>query len=129
MTAKDKREHNGDRFDEWWQERSILEKVLAIIGFIALGVGLLFLCGLIVKALWNWLMPEIFGLKEITYWQAWGLFILCSILFKGNKFGGNDHDRTERRRKRKLRRYMREEMAGDDFPGSESSSETVQTEN
>lgn len=122
MTAKDKKEHNSDRFDEWWQERSITEKILAVTGFVFLGVGLLALCGLVVKALWNWLMPEIFGLKEITYLQAWGLLILCSILFKGGRFGGNDHNRTERRRKRKLRRYMREEMAGEDFSGSESSS-------
>lgn len=34
--------------------------------------------------LWNWLMPIIFGLKEITIWQALGLNILCTILFKGN---------------------------------------------
>lgn len=32
--------------------------------------------------LWNWLMPEIFGLTEITMWQALGLMLLSSILFK-----------------------------------------------
>ena len=32
--------------------------------------------------LWNWLMPEIFGLTRITLLQAVGLEILCSILFK-----------------------------------------------
>lgn len=34
--------------------------------------------------LWNWLMPEIFGLKAITFWQAWGLVFLSGILFKGS---------------------------------------------
>lgn len=32
--------------------------------------------------LWNWLMPVIFGLSKITFWQAWGINMLCSILFK-----------------------------------------------
>lgn len=36
-----------------------------------------------VYLLWNWLMPEIFELGEITYWQAWGLFWLASLLTKG----------------------------------------------
>jgi hypothetical protein len=35
--------------------------------------------------LWNWLMPEIFALKAITYWQAYGIQLLCSLLF-GTKF-------------------------------------------
>jgi len=32
--------------------------------------------------LWNWLMPEIFSLKEITILQAFGLLFLSSIIFK-----------------------------------------------
>ena len=32
--------------------------------------------------LWNWLMPDLFGLKEITYWQGWGLVLLSHLLFK-----------------------------------------------
>jgi hypothetical protein len=32
--------------------------------------------------LWNWLMPEIFGLKAITFLQAWGIVFLTGILFK-----------------------------------------------
>lgn len=32
--------------------------------------------------LWDWLMPEIFGLKEITLFQALGLNVLSAILFK-----------------------------------------------
>ena len=37
--------------------------------------------GLFVKLLWNWLMPIIFGIGEITYWQAFGLVILARIFF------------------------------------------------
>jgi hypothetical protein len=36
-----------------------------------------------VYALWNGLMPEIFGLRAITYWQALGLMVLSWILFRG----------------------------------------------
>jgi len=39
--------------------------------------------GWVVMALWNWLVPALFGLHEIGYWQAWGLLILCKILFGG----------------------------------------------
>lgn len=38
-----------------------------------------------VMALWNILMPEIFGLTTITFWQALGLSLLCNILFKSTK--------------------------------------------
>lgn len=32
--------------------------------------------------LWDWLMPTIFNLNEITLLQAWGLNLLTAILFK-----------------------------------------------
>jgi hypothetical protein len=37
--------------------------------------------GLVVMGLWNWLMPALFRLPAITYWQALGLLILSKILF------------------------------------------------
>jgi Ca2+/H+ antiporter, TMEM165/GDT1 family len=36
--------------------------------------------------LWNWLMPTIFGLKEITLWQALGINFLSGIFFKTTNF-------------------------------------------
>lgn len=32
--------------------------------------------------LWNWLMPVIFGLAKLTFWQSAGLLLLCGFLFK-----------------------------------------------
>lgn len=62
-------------------------KVLRIIGMtlagIVLAVLLGFLFALVIKALWNWLMPTLFGLGTITYWQAFGIFILAKLLFGG----------------------------------------------
>jgi hypothetical protein len=50
-----------------------------------LPVFLIVFAGLIwaVSALWNGLMPAIFGLRTITYWQALGLMVLSWILFRG----------------------------------------------
>lgn len=48
---------------------------------IALAVAAL-LCW-VVMSLWNGLMPALFGLKLITYWQAFGLMILFRLLFGG----------------------------------------------
>jgi hypothetical protein len=102
--------HGGECDDwGWWEDRTLPEKIILGIGFGILGVGLAFLFGWVVMLLWNWLMPDIFGLKRVTYWQAWGLLILCTILFKG--FGsGSSSSRSDRKRRRELRHYMREEQ-------------------
>jgi hypothetical protein len=91
----------------WWDDRSLLAKIMMGIGFGFLGIGLLFLFGFVVMLLWNWLMPEIFGLKRIGYWQAWGLLALSSILFKGMG-SSKDGAHGDRKRRRHLRRYMEE---------------------
>jgi hypothetical protein len=56
-------------------------RVLLAFGVIAL-LGILL--GLPLQLLWNWLMPTIFNLPTITFWQAMGLNIMASILFKDN---------------------------------------------
>jgi hypothetical protein len=61
--------------------KSNLESILTIIGLILLWVMLL---GLPLQLLWNWLMPDIFGLRYITFWEAVGLSTISSILFKSN---------------------------------------------
>ncbi len=47
----------------------------------------------VVMWLWNHLMPVIFGLHAISFWQALGLLVLSKILFGGfhgrHGFGGN----------------------------------------
>lgn len=44
--------------------------------------------GYFVMLLWNWLMPEIFLLRALNYWQAWGLVVLSHLLFRGGRRGG-----------------------------------------
>lgn len=56
-----------------------IHDILYIIGLAILAV-LLF--GGPLMILWDWLMPTLFGLPEITFWQACGLQILSILLFK-----------------------------------------------
>ena len=45
--------------------------------------------GFVTMGLWNALIPAIFGLKVITFWQALGLLVLGKILFGGfHRHGG-----------------------------------------
>lgn len=66
---------------------------LRIAGLVVLGVigaalfALVF--GWLVMLLWNWLMPAIFHLGVITYWQAFGIVVLGKLLFGG--LGGGHH--------------------------------------
>ena len=118
MAAEQEQSHfeqteHKDGMDAWWEKRTIPQKILTVIGFIILGAGLFFLFGWVVMLLWNWLMPEIFGLKTLTYWQAWGVLALSCILF-GRIGGGGGKNSSDRKRKRKLRSYIREQMEEDE---------------
>jgi hypothetical protein len=52
--------------------------------------------GEIVRLLWNWLLPPLFGWPELTFWQALGMLVLCRILFSG--FRGHGGSRSSVRR-------------------------------
>lgn len=67
---------------------SWLVKLKLGVGFGIFTIVLIALVGIVAAIptyfLWNWLMPEIFGLKTITFLQAWGLLFLSGILFKSS---------------------------------------------
>jgi len=50
---------------------------------------MLFVLSLVLKWLWNMTMPEVFGLKTITFWQAFRLIIIAAILFGGGNVNLN----------------------------------------
>ena len=56
----------------------------AIVGVFAIILAVSLLCAVPVMLLWDWLMPTLFNLKEITLFQAWGLSALSGLLFKSN---------------------------------------------
>ena len=90
-------EHRVERRFRGWWARGFIFRIPMIIGGVILGAGLAFLFGLLVMALWNWVIPDIFGLSRITYWQAWALVVLAHILFKAGSGGGEGGGRRVRK--------------------------------
>lgn len=41
--------------------------------------------------LWNWLMPDLFNISEITFLQSVGIMLLCSLLFKNTSSSSKQH--------------------------------------
>src|SRR5215813_1509311 len=62
-----------------------MRRGLIFIGPVALVGMVLFIAlgGYLVERLWNWLLPTLFDVRQITFWQAVGLLGLCRILFGG----------------------------------------------
>jgi hypothetical protein len=75
------------------RKRLIWIAPLAILGMLVFS----FIGGEVVMLLWNWLAPALFGLRQVTFWQALGLLALCRILFGGFGLGGGSQ-RSQRRR-------------------------------
>jgi hypothetical protein len=82
-------------------------KVLKGIGLTVLVIAAAFLFGLVILLLWNWLMPHLFGLPGITYWEGLGLLILSCILF-GRMGGGPSGDK--KKDKDSVRNTIKEEI-------------------
>jgi hypothetical protein len=80
------------------------KKWIAVIFLAPLGIALfIWIGGELVMHLWNWLLPTLFGWRQITFWQAIGLLALSRILFGGWSGGG-------RGPRSKMRRRMAERM-------------------
>lgn len=87
---------------------------IVLFGIVAIG-ALAILFGYILMSLWNGLMPELFDLPMITYWQAVGLFFLAKILFgfggsSGSSGGNKSHSKDDdscRNRKSKKRDFSK----------------------
>lgn len=48
---------------------------------------LLLIIPIVVMLLWNTILPDLLSVNSINYLQAFGLFVLCRILFGGFRFG------------------------------------------
>jgi len=59
--------------------------------------------------LWNWLMPAIFGLPLLTYWQAAGVLVLARLLFGGFGHHGGHHGLKRNHKFREKWQNMTEE--------------------
>jgi len=99
-------------------------RIFAIIGLaiggLIMAAAMAFLFGFVIMWLWNWLMPDLFGLPEIRFWQAWGLVVLSHILFKSFPHH-NHHDGHDEKWKQRFREKFTSsspESAADEDPSS-----------
>ncbi len=77
------------------------------VPLVLIGIAVL---GWVVMALWNWLLPALFGgVKEITYLQALGVLVLSKILFGGMR-GHGCHGRWHRHRWERMTPEEREKF-------------------
>lgn len=71
-----------------------MDKAIEVVGVLTLGaiaiVVMAILTALPVMILWNWLMPHLFGLTTIGFWEALGLSALCGCLFKNTSSSSKD---------------------------------------
>lgn len=100
----------------WTRKKKLLFLLLVALPgfllFVALG-------GVVVRELWNWLLPPLFGLPAIRFWQALGLLALCRILFGGFRLDGGSGTHYRRRweamtpeERERIRQRMRERWGG-----------------
>jgi hypothetical protein len=66
-----------------------MSKIATVVGAIVLGIGTILLLSFLlswpVYMLWNGcLVGAVTGVSEVTWFQAWGLTVLCGFLFKSN---------------------------------------------
>lgn len=81
------------------RRRWIFIAPLAILGIVLF----VFLGGEIIMRLWNWLLPSVFGLRQITFWEALGILVLCRILFGGfHGHGAGPGWRARRRMEKRM---------------------------
>lgn len=64
--------------------KNLISRVLIIISALAMYTFVSVILSIPVLLLWNWLMPTIFGITKITLGQAWGISLLCGLLFGQN---------------------------------------------
>jgi membrane-associated protease RseP (regulator of RpoE activity) len=56
----------------------------AVVSIAAVLIGFVLLV-LVFRWIWNRTVPAVFGLKEITFWQAVGILLLASLLTGGHR--------------------------------------------
>ena len=64
-----------------------IEKTAIVCAVIGLIIGILLLMIFPLMWAWNFVVPSMFGLPAITYWQMAVLYFVASCLFKGVTYG------------------------------------------
>jgi hypothetical protein len=87
--------------------RGIAQKIAIGIAFFFAFIFFIIFGGFVVQWLWNWLVPDLFGLRRLTIWEALGLLTLSRILFGGWGRGGGAQHRSGRGEWWKTKRHHR----------------------
>ena len=74
---------NENQCQSGYRRWGVMRIMGMIIGGVVIACIFALAFGWLVMLLWNWLMPLLFGIKVITYWQAFGICVLSKILFSG----------------------------------------------
>lgn len=67
--------YSENRGKNFWIKRAIFIPIAVATG--------VFVFGTLVMFLWNSILPVVFGISTITFWQALGILVLSKILFGG----------------------------------------------
>ena len=62
-----------------------------LIKLVGYTIGVLVANGIIMWV-YNSVVPDVFGLKPIGYWQLFGLYMVCHYLFKNHSYPNNKKD-------------------------------------
>ena len=114
-------------------KRKLSKKTIWILVAVLAPPGLalfVFLVGKLVMSLWNWLLPPLFGLPAITFWQGLGLLMLCRILFGGFGSHGSGSPPSRSRRpeeQERVRQAMCERLGTGRSAGESKGSEVNPT--
>lgn len=63
--------------------------VVAIVGILGLSFGLSLLMAYPLMIAWNYVVPYLFSLKTISFWQSFALMFVCSLLIKSSNTNNN----------------------------------------
>ena len=69
--------------------KSTADIIWGLVGTLCVVALVAAFLGLPLMLLWNWTIPSLFGLPEITFLQAIGLNLVSSILFKNGSSKSN----------------------------------------
>lgn len=90
--------------EEHMEQKTIhyVTKAFKVFAMVVLGILLFLLANYVLMRLWNWLMPELFGLPTIGYWKALGILVLAKIIFG---FGGGGHSNSSKSGKKSKKHF------------------------
>jgi len=98
-----------------YQVKSKVEKffhgAFKVFFMIIAAIFFLLLFGYGFMLLWNWLMPEVFGLPLLTYWKAVGILVMAKLLF--GSFEGKGHKKHSKGSRKHFRKRRNDTCRND----------------